>query len=57
MDDDDDEEEEEVEEEPCRCKRWDSKIGEIFSARCITRAMNDPDEPLNSVSKIDRLSR
>ena len=25
--------------------------------RCITRAMNDPDEPLNSVSKIDRLSR
>ena len=25
--------------------------------RCITRAMNDPEEPLNSVSKIDRLSR
>ena len=25
--------------------------------RCITRAMNDPEEPLNSVSYIDRLSR
>merc|ERR1719219_1396479 len=29
----------------CRCKR------------CITRAMNDPDETLNSVSKIDRITR
>ena len=25
--------------------------------RCITRAMNDPDEPLNSVSMIDKVSR
>ena len=25
--------------------------------RCITRAMNDPEEPLNAVSKIDKVSR
>jgi len=44
-DEGEDEGEGEEEEEQCRCKR------------CITRAMNDPEEPLNSVSKIDRLSR
>ena len=29
----------------------------LFWTRCITKAMNDPDETLNSVSKIDRISR
>ena len=32
-------------------------FGSPSFTRCITRAMNDPEEPLNSVSKIDRLSR
>lgn len=51
--DDDDEYEDEVEEgeegkeekHKCECKR------------CITRAMNNPEKALNSVSKIDKISR
>merc|ERR1719510_2877901 len=35
----------EEEEEECRCKR------------CITRAMNNPEKALNSVSQIDKISR
>ena len=44
----------------CRCKRWGhtaTKHHIIINLRCITHAMTDPDEPLNSVSKIDRISR
>ena len=39
-------------------KEWEYYEASLFSySRCITRAMNDPDEPLNSVSKIDKISR
>ena len=30
---------------------------ECMCKRCITRAMNNPDKALNSVSKIDKISR
>ena len=35
----------------------DMNCSHTLLVRCITRAMNDPDETLNSVSKIDRISR